>query len=472
MFDALQRNADSIRTYGARHEQGCGYMAFGYARATGRPGVFSVVPGPGVLNTTAALCTAMGCNAPVLCLTGQVPSAFMGKGRGHLHEIRDQLGTLDTLVKWTARIERPADAPEIINEAFVQMLSGRPGPVAVEMAWDTMAWRQTVPTPRAATLPPPPKPIASDIAGAVKLLKDAHNPMIFVGSGAQHAAEPIRELALAIGAPVAAFRGGRGIVPEDELLGASAYQAWKLWQDCDAVIGIGTRLELPYMRFNGMMTHVERPEAPPHVIRIDIDPAEMHRLRPHAAIVADAAEGTRALHQALEEDAKQTTGAPLTGASELRAAAIAKVKAEALDEIAHVQPQMDYLAALRDAIPDNGVLVTEVNQISFASYMNYPVKAPRTYITEGFQGNLGFGFPSALGVKVARADVPVVSIAGDGGFMYAVQELATAHQEQIALITVVFNNGAFGNVLRDQQMRFDNRVIGSTLTNPDFIALA
>ena len=127
LFDALQQRSDRIRTVGARHEQACGYMAFGYARSTGRPGVYAVVPGPGVLNTSAALCTAFGCCAPVLCITGQVPSAFLGRGRGHLHELPDQLATLRTLTKWAARIERPADAPEIVNEAFRQMLSGRPG---------------------------------------------------------------------------------------------------------------------------------------------------------------------------------------------------------------------------------------------------------------------------------------------------------------------------------------------------------
>ena len=137
LFDAFHQA--QLKVIGARHEQACGYMAFGYARSTGRPGVFAVVPGPGILNTSAALCTAHGCCAPVLCITGQVPTAFLGRGRGHLHELPDQLATLRSLTKWAARIERPADAPEILNEAFRQMLSGRPGAVAVEMAWDTMA---------------------------------------------------------------------------------------------------------------------------------------------------------------------------------------------------------------------------------------------------------------------------------------------------------------------------------------------
>jgi acetolactate synthase I/II/III large subunit len=142
LFDALQQRRHQIRTVGARHEQACGYMAFGYARSTGRPGVYAVVPGPpGLLNSTAALATALGCGAPVLCIKGQVPTAFMDRGRGHLHELPDQLATLRSLVKWAAGIERPADAPDVISRAFSQMLSGRPGPVAVEMAWDSMARR-------------------------------------------------------------------------------------------------------------------------------------------------------------------------------------------------------------------------------------------------------------------------------------------------------------------------------------------
>src|ERR1700727_4034425 len=193
-FDALQQRSDRIRTIGARHEQACGYMAFGYARSTGRPGVYAVAPGPGVLNTGAALCTALGCNAPVLCLTGQTPSAFLGKGRGHLHELPDQLATLRGLTKWAARIERAADAPEVIDEAFREMLSGRPGPVAVEMAWDVMAG--------AGFVAPPPR-AHQKIEGAARFLCEARQPMIMVGGGAQHAGAAVLALAEELGAPVA-----------------------------------------------------------------------------------------------------------------------------------------------------------------------------------------------------------------------------------------------------------------------------
>ncbi|HKD55898.1 MAG TPA: thiamine pyrophosphate-binding protein, partial [Hyphomicrobiaceae bacterium] len=181
LFDALQQNSDRIRTVGARHEQACGYMAFGYARSTGRPGVFAVVPGPGMLNTCAAICTAQGCCAPVLLITGQVPSAFLGRGRGHLHELPDQLATLRSLTKWAARIERPADAPAVLNEAFRQMLSGRPGAVAVEMAWDTMASVGHVEPLGAATIPRAPAPSPSEVQAAAKLLAASTQPMLMVG---------------------------------------------------------------------------------------------------------------------------------------------------------------------------------------------------------------------------------------------------------------------------------------------------
>ena len=459
LFDALHRHADRIATVGARHEQACGYMAFGYARSTGRPGVFAVVPGPGVLNASAALCTAWGACAPVLCLTGQVPSQFIGRGRGHLHELPDQLGTLRTLVKWAARIERPEDAPALVNEAFVQMLSGRPGPVALEMAWDTMASSAQVPTAARAVIPRalPPSPTAIDAAAA--LLGRARRPMIMVGSGAQHAGREILALAEALDAPVAAFRGGRGIVGEDHALGLSCYAAYRLWAETDAVLGIGSRLELPTMRWTGMMRLVDAPTEPPY-IRIDIDPAEMRRLRPQVAIVGDSAEGAAALLAAL---------GPRPPGDRAR---IAAAKREAAAAVRKVQPHVDYLAAIRETLPRDGILVEELCQTGFTSYFAYPVLTPRSYVSVGFQGTLGGGFMTALGVKQAHPGRAVVSITGDGGFLFGVQELATAVQYRIPLVTIVFNNDAYGNVRRDQQSSYAGRVIGAELFNPSFETLA
>ena len=463
LFDALTRRSDRIATIGARHEQACGYMAFGYARSTGRPGVYAVVPGPGVLNTAAALCTGWGCNTPMLCMTGQVPSQFLGRGRGHLHELPDQLGTLRTLVKWAARIERPADAPDIIAEAFRQMLSGRPGPVAVEMAWDTMAQSEWVRPAIAATLVPAPTPAPPAIEQAARLLAGAKRPMIMVGSGAQHAAATVQALAETLDAPVAAFRGGRGIVPEDHALGISSYAASLLWPETDVLLGIGTRLEMPTMRWTGMMKLVEETGPTPQVIRIDIDPAEMRRLRPHLGIVADAADGAAALLACL---GKQPSG----GAG--RRKAVAQAKADAAAKVQVVKPHVEYLQAIRRALPRDGILVEELCQAGFASYFAYPVLAPYTYVSPGFQGTLGCGFMTALGVKAAHPDRPVVSIIGDGGLLFGIGEFATAVQHGIGVVTVLFNNGAYGNVLRDQQTGFGGRLIGSELRNPDFQGLA
>ncbi len=468
LFDALASRADRIRTFSARHEQACGWMAFGEARSTGRPAVYSVVPGPGVLNTTAALATALGACAPVLCLTGQVPSAFLGKGRGHLHEIPDQLGVLARLTKWAARIERVEDVADVIDEAFARMCSGRPGPVAIEMAWDVMASKAEVGPFAAALLPPPAEPDPAEIAAAARLLLTARRPMIMTGSGARHASAAVRELAEELDAPVAAFRGGRGIFAETEDLGISSTTAHRLWPETDAVIGIGTRLELPTMRWTGMMTLIDRPEAPPHVIRIDVDADEMKRLVPHAGIVADAETGTRALTAAI----RALRGTRPAGEGAKIRAGIAEAKAVTRAAIEVVQPQLAYLDVIRRVLPDDGFFVGELCQVGFASYFGFDVRRPYTYVSEGYQGTLGYGFPAALGVKAANPGRRVLSVTGDGGFMFAVQELATAAQERLAVVVLLFDNAAYGNVRRDQKTLFDGRVIGSDLVNPDFLALA
>ena len=461
-FDALHRHSDAIRTVGARHEQACAYMAFGHARSTGQPGVFSVVPGPGVLNTFAALATAAGCCAPVLCVTGQVPTAFIGKGRGHLHELPDQRATLRQVCKWAERIESVADAPAIVDEAFRQMLSGRPGPVAIEMAWDVMAAKGEVEILPRATIPAAPPPDREAIAKTADLLAGAKHPMLFLGSGAQGAVAEVRALCEMLGMPAVAFRGGRGIVPESSTLGLSCYAGFLAWPEVDVALGVGTRMELPYMRWSNMMTLMDAPQAPPHIIRMDIDPEEMTRLRPHTAVVADAAAGLRALIEALRE----------RGVTRKDISWTAPAKAEASREITSVKPHIDYLNVIRAALLDDGFFVEELCQAGFTSYFGYDVRAPRTYVSAGFQGTLGFGFMTALGVKAANPDRPVVSIAGDGGFLFGVQELATAAQYGLGVVVIVFNNGAYGNVLRDQDMRFGGRVIGAELTNPDFMTLA
>jgi acetolactate synthase-1/2/3 large subunit len=456
LFDAFHQA--QLKVIGARHEQACGYMAYGYARATGRPGVFSVVPGPGVLNAGAALLNAYGSNEPVLCLTGQVPTAFLGKGRGHLHEMPDQLGTLRTFVKWAERIEYPDAAPAVVSRAFQEMLSGRRGPVSLEMPWDVFTQRAEVGAAKVFEPFPAPQPDPDRIKAAAALIKGSKRPMIFVGSGAIHAREEILELAEMIDAPAVAFRSGRGIVSNAHELGLTMAAAYRLWPTTDLMIGIGTRLELPTMtrwpyRPDGLKS-----------IRIDIDPTEMRRYVPDTAVVADAKAGTADLVAAVKKAGYSKTSG--------RRATIREATAAAHQEIQKVQPQMAYLNILREVLPPNAIVTDELSQVGFASWYGFPIYEPRTFISSGYQGTLGSGFPTALGAKVAHPDRPVVAITGDGGFMFAVQELSTAVQFKIGVVTLIFNNNAYGNVRRDQRERFDGRVVASDLVNPDFVKLA
>lgn len=456
LFDALQRAGGRLRVLHPRHEQATAYMAFGYAKTTGRAGVFSVVPGPGVLNAGAAICTAYGASTPLLCVTGQVPSDYIGSGKGHLHELPDQLATMRSIMKWAARIDHPGEAPVVMAEAFAQLAIGRPRPVAVEMPWDVFATRAPVQPIDPPASYPQVQPDPEMIARAAQLLAGARNPMIMVGSGAQHASAEVLALAELLQAPVVPLRSGRGVVADDHPLGFTCASGFQRWRDTDVLLGIGTRLELTWFRW-------PKPPQMPALVNIDIDPTQMPRLGPQVPVVGDARTATRALTEALLR-----VGRPRASRREEFEALKARTRAA----IQKVQPHIGYLNVMREVLPRDGYFVEEICQTGFTSIFGFPVYAPRTYVTSGCQGTLGFGYPTALGVKAAHPDKAVLSVSGDGGFMFGVQELATAVQHKLGVVAVVFNNGAFGNVMRDQQERFEGRVIGSQLSNPDFVRLA
>ncbi|MGO9514777.1 MAG: thiamine pyrophosphate-dependent enzyme [Steroidobacteraceae bacterium] len=454
--DALAERRDKIRFLTARHEQGAGYMAFGYAKSTGRVGAYTVVPGPGVLNSAAALCTAYGAIAPVLCITGNIMSHLIGRGRGQLHELPDQLALLRGLTKWSERINHPTDAPGVMAEAFRQLTSGRVRPVAVEAPWDVFGMKAevTVGAPLESLAPPAPDP--DSITAAAKLIAAARRPLISVGAGAVDAGEAILELARLLQAPVTAHRSGKGIVSDESAYSMNSVAAYEYWKDADLLIGVGSRLELQYFRWRWLPRDLK-------LVRIDIDSTEMVRIKPAVGIVTDSAIGTRALVNALQ---------PLIGKRDSRASEFAAIKARADAAIQAVQPQMGYINAIRQVLPRNGFYVEEISQVGFTSRFGFPVYEPRHYVTCGYQESLGFGFNTALGVKVAHPDQAVVAVTGDGGFLFGAQELATAVQHGINLITVVFNNRSYGNVRRDQLQQYGGRLLGADLVNPDFIKFA
>ena len=457
LFVAFYDAGEALRVIHTRHEQGAAYMAFGYARASGKAGVYAVVPGPGLLNTTAALSTAYATNAPVLCISGQVPSDLIGRGFGLLHEIPDQLGILQTLTKWAARIHHPTQTGKLVNEAFRQLRDGRPRPVGLEMPLDVMALETEVALPEAEGYP---RATAADpelIEKAAALLAEAKKPLLFVGGGAVDAAEEVLAIAEMLEAPVVSYGGGKGIVSDRHYLAQSAFAGHELWREADVVLAVGTRLHQPQVRWG-----VDRDL---QLIRIDIDPTEITRiLKPALGIVAHAKPALAALHEALERRNPRRQSRK----DELQA-----LKAHALAKLAeNLGPQCEYLQAIRAELPDEGIYVEDLTQVGYVGRMAFPIYYPRTYIHSGYQGTLGFGFATALGAKVGRPDLPVVSISGDGGFMYNVQELSTAVKHGIDIVAIVFADGAYGNVRRMQKEDYGNRLIGVDLHNPNFPRMA
>lgn len=455
LFDALFKASDRIRVIHTRHEQGAAYMALGAALATGQPQAYAVVPGPGLLNTGAALLTAYAMNAPLLALIGQIPEADIGRGLGHLHEIRDQAGILSRLVDFSARIRSPQAASGLVAEAMLAMASGRPGPAALECAIDM--WGQS----GAVALVPPhvPVPPALDedaLRLAAKTLGRAKNPVIVCGGGAQDAAAEVTLLSDLLQAPVIAYRRGRGVLDSRNPLSVTLPLGRELWGEADAVLAVGTRLWTQFQQW-GVGDDLA-------VIRVDADPEEPARLRPPTvALVGDAAPILRRLIDLVpaHNPARASRHAEMTERQARWAARLHKLA-----------PQLAFLAAIRAALPENGVFVDEVTQLGFVARLAFPVYRPRSFLSPGYQDPLGWGFATALGAKHALPDRPVVSINGDGGFLFTANELATAVLHRIALVAVVFTDGSFGNVRRIQEEQFGNRLIACDLANPDFVRFA
>ena len=455
--DALLDVADRIRYVIPRHEQATSYMADGYARSTGREGVCMVVPGPGLLNAMAGLATAYACNSRVLCITGQIPSTHIGAGLGMLHEVRDQSAILGTVTKWHALARRPEDVPGLVHEAFAQLRSGSPRPVGLELPPDVLAARADV-----TVLPParPAEPPAGDAAlldQVAAALRDARFPLIYAGGGAlaADAGSALGRLAESLQAPVVLSENGRGALPHDHPLVASALGGRCLLPHADLVLVTGSR----FVDGRGLPVHAR---SGCRFVYINLDPTHAGAPRqPGIALQADAAAALQALAERLDGHRAAASREP----------PVALVRDWCEDQLDALQPQRQYVDALRRCLPDDGVLVSELTQVGYVANIAYPVSGPRTYLTPGYQGTLGYGFATAIGAALADPQRPVVSINGDGGFGWNLQELATVARHRPRLVTIVFEDGAFGNVRRIQSTVF-KREIGTALSNPDFVALA
>jgi acetolactate synthase I/II/III large subunit len=456
LFDALFKASDQMRTVHARHEQGAAYMALGAALATGKAQTYAVVPGPGLLNSSAALLTAYSMNAPVLALIGQIPDMDIGRKLGHLHEINDQAGLLARLVDHSTLVPDAAAASRMVAEAFRAMATGRPGPAALECAIN--AWGKPGETHPVAPLPVTGPAIDEDaLRDAAKRLGAAKRPMIVVGGGAQGASPEVRELAAMLQAPVlCGFRRGQGVLDSRNPFSVTLPLGRELWGEADVVLAVGTRLF-----FQHKMWGVDDDLA---IIAVNADPEEPSKHRaPAVSLIGDAAPILRKLIDAVPaHNAKRAS----------RAEEMLERQAKWQTHLARLAPQMAILEAIRAELPEDGIFVDEVTQIGFAARLALPVYKPRTFLSPGYQDNLGWGFATALGAQDARRDVPVLSINGDGGFMYTANELATAVRHRIPLVAIVFADGSFGNVRRIQEEDYGNRLIASDLANPDFVKFA
>jgi acetolactate synthase-1/2/3 large subunit len=457
LYNAFYDYRDKIKVIHTRHEQAAAYMALGYHLASGKNAVYNVVPGPGFLNSTAALATAYGLNAGVLSLVGQIPTKAQGKGWGVLHEIPDQLGIMKSLTKWAGKIESPSQAPCKISEAFHQLRTGRSGPVGLEVAMDVLEKEEEIDLENYKPLPVVVSSLSNEYGEeAARLIGKSKHPMIFVGGGAINAADEVEQLAEALQAPVFSYRTGKGILSGRHYLSHPLQSAHSLWKNADLVIGIGSQVRDPLLKWGT--------DADLKFISINIDASVHNRIiKPALSITSDASEALKVILRYLP---KYNTGRLL------RKKEMLALKAKWKKDTAFLEPQTTYLRIIREELPDEGIFVDELTQVGFASRMLWDCYQPRTYLCTGHMGTLGWGFPTALGAKVAKPAVPVVSVTGDGGFMFNVQELATAVQHKIGVIVLLFNNNVFGNVRSMQEKLYGNRVIATDLHNPDFVKLA
>ncbi len=463
---AALRDEPGIRMVTTRHEQATTYMADGYARASGKPGVALVVPGAGLYNAAPGLTNAYSRSTPVLLIAGQVPRGAIGKNLGAVHEIADQPGAVRSVTKWQGQASRPREVPDAVFEAFRQMRTGRPRPALLEMPPEAGVEREEVRMrnpARISRIVPSPE----DLREAARAIALSNTPLIYAGGGVARsdAEESLVKLAEATNIPVVTSSGGKGAIPDSHPLSYGSCfsprgdrqemnQLFEVMQSADVVIGIGARFSLGN----------PAGEASP-LVNINIDDAELTRHQANTIpLHGDARATIDALLPFLMEAGAVDRPSPAEAVSAAR-------NLIAYYDIRLREPQYPVIEAMRKGIPQDAFTVWDITQFGYYARTHWRVDHPKTYIDSGYSFNLGYAFPTALGAKIARPDRPVVCITGDGGFMFNSSELSTAIQYGINTVTVVFRNDSYGNVARDLDEAFGG-AYGTDLHNPDFVRFA
>ncbi|MCE2462520.1 MAG: thiamine pyrophosphate-binding protein [Dehalococcoidia bacterium] len=463
---AALRDEPDIRMITTRHEQATTYMADGYARASGKPGVALVVPGVGLYNAASGLANAYSRSTPVLIIAGQIPRGAIGKNLGAVHEIANQPDVVRPVTKWHGQASSPREVPHAVFEAIRQMRTGRPRPVLIEMPPEAGVEREEVQLRNPARISRI-VPSLEDLREAAQVIAQANMPLIYAGGGVARsdAEEALVKLVEATNIPVVTSIGGKGVIPDSHPMSYGSCfsprgerqemnQLYDVMQSADVVIGIGTRFSLGNPAGEAST-----------LVNINIDDTELTR---HQANTIPLHGDARATIEALLPFLMEARAGERPSSAEAVSAARSLI---AYYDIRLKEPQYPVLEAIRSGIPDDAFIVWDITQFGYYARTHWQVNHPKTYIDSGYSFNLGYAFPTALGVKVARPDRPVVCMTGDGGFMFNSSELSTAVRYGINVVTVVFRNDSYGNVARDLDDAFGG-AYGTDLHNPDFVRFA
>jgi acetolactate synthase-1/2/3 large subunit len=460
LFDGVFEDA-AFNVVTVRHEQGAALMAAGYARASGKIAACFVVPGPGLTNALTGMGMAHSESAPMLVFGGQNALAQLEPEGGWFHELHDSVNVAAAVSGYATRVTTPAGVPKAIREAVRAMRCGRPRPAYIEMPLDVQAGEAEV-APLAPERYSRPAGDPAAIARAAEALTSAKRPFVFAGGGVESAGATasLARLAELVGAPVVTSVFGRGAISDRHPLAiGDGWGRFNLYEDllaqADLVLVVGSRIDV-VSDFNLGARFPQR------IVQVDIDPQVVGKRRPaEVGVVGDAG-------LVLDALIAQLGGGP-SKASWFDVDGFRKRKQAKLVEMAG--PVVGIVDDLRAALPDETIFVDDLTLVGYWMPLLMPTYLPRTLIHPGTYGTLGYSLPAAIGAKLACPKQPVVSISGDGGFLFTLQELATASALNLDLIALVFNDNGFGAIRQYQDRMFKGRRIGWKLKNPDFVKL-
>ena len=458
--------ATAIRHVTPRHEQGAGFMADGYARVSGKPGVCFIITGPGMTNIVTAMGQAYADSIPMLVISSVNKTEQLGMGGGRLHELKSQRNLVSGVAAFSHTLLRPDELPAQLSRAFAVFGSARPRPVHIEIPIDVITAAADHVDRKRGAVPSRPAPCPKAVLRAVDVLKAAQRPLLLLGGGTVDAGAAAQALAEALDAPTACTINAKGLLPKGHPLSLGSNQSLppvrELLLTSDVVLAIGTELgETDYdvvfdgnFRINGTL------------IRIDIDPEQLNcNILADVAILSDAQLAMRELLAGLGNPGIFSAASP--GAQR---AAVARARLEAQWPAAW-RGQRRTLEILQDTLPEV-IVAGDSTQPVYSGNHLYDANRPRSWFNSatGF-GTLGYGLPAAIGAKLAAPQRPVVALVGDGGFQFTLPELASAVEAGAAIIVLLWNNRGYGEIKRYMQNR-DIPTIGVDIYTPDFLAIA